>query len=187
MNKGSLLLHPLNTELLPDPETLHETLQRIGFTGEAIDEHSWMAGEQFLQLLTFMGCSPHIRLEPESENDHDYCHISLHQAITPQLLYSDNSRPCRCRNCGKPVVQTWKEYDAGAGSWTCRHCDTPHQRLEELRWRNDSGIAACFIEIHSIYPGEAQPVVSLMKQLEKIVKSDWRYFYLHGQDGQWRS
>ncbi|OOZ38701.1 hypothetical protein [Solemya elarraichensis gill symbiont] len=181
MKKGSLLLHPLETELLPDLETLYATLHRIGFTGDAIDEQSWMVGEQFLQLLTFMGCSPHIRLEPDSEDDHDYCHISLRQAEAPQLLYSNHSRPCRCRSCGKPVVQTWKEFDAGAGIWRCRHCATLHKRLEELRWRNDSGVAVCFVEIHSIYPGEAQPVDSLIKQLEKITSSAWRYFHLHDQ------
>lgn len=182
MNKGSLLLHPLKTGLMPDLETLQATLHSIGFTDDAINERSWMVGEQFLQLLTFMGCSPHIRLEPDSEDDHDFCHISLRLADTPQLLYSEHSRPCRCNNCAKPVVKSWEAFDSNAGSWSCGHCNTPHQRLEELRWRNDSGVAVCFIEIHSIYPGEAQPVDSLMKQLEKVTNSDWRYFYLHGQN-----
>jgi hypothetical protein len=36
-----------------------------------------------------------------------------------------------------------------------------------------------FIEVHNIFPGEAQPVAALLRQLQQLDGSPWRYFYLH--------
>ena len=179
MPKGSLLLHPVDPFFAPEPEKLEVALTTIGFLGRPINSHGWFTGDSFLQLLTFMGCSPHIKLEPESEHDRDFCHITFQASDKPQLLFSANSRPCRCRKCGKPIVTSWNEFHSDASNWHCKHCDHRHDALTEIRWRNDAGMASFMLEIHGIYPGEAQPVDALLSLLNKTAGKEWRYFYLH--------
>lgn len=179
MPKGSLLLHPVNPDYQVDTVTLINSLSTTGLVGEVIAKLDWKAGENFLQLLTFMGCSPHIRFEPLSAHDQDYCHVSLQLHEQPVLAFSANSRPPRCRSCGKPVVAAWNDFEVSGHSWRCNHCEMLHSSVMQLRWRNDAGFARNFIEIHGIFPGEAQPVPSFMKQLETETATPWRYFYLH--------
>lgn len=182
MSKGSLLLHPVNPDTRPDLDELESLLEKLGLIGTKIGKLRWNAGKAFLQLLTFMGCSPHVQFEPQSENDDDFCHVSFRNFNSPVMLASINSRPCRCRSCGKPIVTGWQLFDANAEEWQCPHCGHKHQHLSGLRWRNDAGFASLFIEIHSIYPGEAQPIPSMMQQLKSLTGEEWRYFYLHSND-----
>ena len=125
-----------------------------------------------------MGCSPHVRFEPVSPDDDDYCYIRLLSYDSPRLFHSDNSRTPACSYCRKPVAADWQVMEnPAAGKLTCQHC-MREQPLSELRWKQDAGMAAFFIEVNSIYPGEAQPVDSFMRQLEQATGSEWRFFYL---------
>ena len=136
-------------------------------------------GNRFLQLVTFMGCSPHIRFEPEHPDDDDYCYIRLIESEKTLLLASDNSRTPGCPLCRKPAIADWSLLLGNGQSnlVACQHCGAMSQP-EELRWRNDAGMARLFIEINSIFPGEAQPVESLMQHLQHETGCQWRYFYL---------
>ncbi|MEA3303091.1 MAG: hypothetical protein U9Q75_07455, partial [Pseudomonadota bacterium] len=139
---------------------------------------SYFAGEMFLQLITFMGCSPHIRFEPEDEQDKGYCYVTLADYETLQVRVSEHARPPRCYACKKPVGKGWQTAVLQAEMITCPHCHQ-QQQPDQLSWRNDSGMGHFFIEIHNIFPGEAQPVANLLQLLQSIDASQWRYFYLH--------
>ena len=180
MNQGILILHPENIDNHPDVQQVTQLLLQEGFIGSTIDgmHNGYSAGEAFLQLITFMGCSPHIRFEPEDEQDKSYCYITLAACDTLQMRVSQHARPPRCCACKKPVGKEWQTAVSQAELITCPHCHL-QQRPDQLVWRNDSGMGRFFIEIHNIFPGEAQPVPRLLQQLQSIDASQWRYFYLH--------
>ena len=180
MSQGILILHPENRHSHPDVRQVARLLQHNGLMGCAIDgiPGSYFAGEQFLQLITFMGCSPHIRFEPEDELDRGFCYITLTTCDTPQIRISEHARPPRCCTCNKPVGKRWQTAVTQGQLITCPHCHQ-QQTPEQLGWRNDAGMGRFFIEIHNIFPGEAQPVPALLQQLSGIDTSPWRYFYLH--------
>lgn len=161
-------------------QQLSRLLQQNGLIDSAIEgmQNGYSAGENFLQLITFMGCSPHIRFEPENELDRGYCYITLTECDTPRILLSQHARPPRCHACKKPVGKTWQATVAQGRRITCPHCHQ-QQRPDQLGWRNDAGMGRLFIEIHNIFPGEAQPVPGLLQQLSGIDATPWRYFYFH--------
>ncbi|MEN8212954.1 MAG: hypothetical protein ABFR19_01205 [Pseudomonadota bacterium] len=157
-----------------------QLLSHIGLIGSGIEnlQNSYLAGEKFLQLITFMGCSPHIRFEPEDDRDKGYCYISLSSSNNPRLRASEHARPPRCHACRKPLGGEWQTAVTHEAAITCLHCGQ-QQYADQLGWRNDAGLGRFFIEIHNIFPGEAQPVPQLQQQLQGIAGSPWRYFYLH--------
>jgi hypothetical protein len=180
LNQGVLILHPENIGSHADAQRVTELLLQIGLIGSAIDgmQNSYSAGETFLQLITFMGCSPHIRFEPEYDQDKGYCYVTMTACETLQIRMSEHARPPRCCACKKPVGKGWQTAVLQGELITCPHCQQ-QQRPDQLSWRNDSGMGRFFIEIHNIFPGEAQPVPRLLQQLQSIDASQWRYFYLH--------
>jgi hypothetical protein len=180
LNQGILILHPEKIDSHLGLEHVTQLLLHNGLIGSTIDgmQNSFSAGENFLQLITFMGCSPHIRFEPENELDKGYCYITLTACDTLQIRGSEHARSPRCYACKKPVGSEWQTAVAQGELLTCPHCHQ-QQRPDQLVWRNDSGMGRFFIEIHNIFPGEAQPVPCLLQQLQSIDASQWRYFYLH--------
>ena len=179
LKNGKLLIHPTSPDCRIDIKNMTLLLDSTVFISkEGLGKHGpFPVGNRFLQLLTFMGCSPHIRLEPEHPGDEDYVYIKLIESESPLLLASDNSRTPACPNCRKPAFPDWSVFEQEEAPLVCRHCGTKVVP-ETLRWRNDAGIARFFIEINSIYPGEAQPVDSMMQQLREASGCEWRYFYL---------
>ena len=181
MKNGKLLIHPTRPDCTLDLKKVLLLLDSIGFISRdgVQDDGVFPVGNRFLQLVTFMGCSPHIRFEPEHPDDDDYCYIRLIESEKTLLLASDNSRTPGCPLCRKPAIADWSLLLGNGQSnlVACQHCGAMSQP-EELRWRNDAGMARLFIEINSIFPGEAQPVESLMQHLQHETGCQWRYFYL---------
>ena len=180
MKNGKLLIHPIMSDFIPDFNKVIQFTDSIEFTGCEIGqkEAAYATGNSFLQLVTFMGCSPHVRFEPAGPDDDDYCYIRFLRFEKARLLASDNSRTPGCSHCRKPAFADWSALaDAGASPLVCQHCGAGLS-LAELRWRPDAGMARFFIEINSIFPGEAQPVDSFMTRLGEATGTPWRYFYL---------
>lgn len=179
MAQASLFLHSLDPHQSIAADSLIAHLRALGFVGAplAAPHAGWAMGENFLHLLTFMGCSPHVRLEPLHSTDTDFCHLTLHQYPQTQLLFNPLSKTCRCRSCGKPVATDWAAFNPQADFWDCPFCGEHHAALQDLRWRNDGGCARQFCEVHGIYPGEAQPVAHLLQSLKDFSGTDWHYFY----------
>ena len=181
MSVGSLFLHPADAGLQVSLDRLTSYLQQTGFSGEPIAglQDATTIGDRFLQLVTFMGCSPHIELQPRWPGDEDFCHIRLHRFPEPVLLVGSNTRPPRCPGCRKaagkdPVAFTGLHADAGV---TCANCGETH-RFTALDWRRSAGLASIFVEVRSVFPGEAVPVDALLNGLAKETGGSWRYFYL---------
>ena len=187
--------------LLPtDPDTgidnceqLVHPLQAIGFIGEPLSCREgvfYPVGEHFLQLVSFLGCSPMVELEPPVRNaeldaavaDGRFCHVMLTCKSTLQFRADPQTRPPRCPECGQAVsdwarhLQDWRDNPAETG-WTCTACK---QTAPLTRWvfRRTAGFGKVFVEIRGIHPSEAVPVESLLQTLRTVTGNPWHYMYI---------
>ncbi|MCU7959762.1 MAG: hypothetical protein KZQ58_07125 [gamma proteobacterium symbiont of Bathyaustriella thionipta] len=180
-----LILAPLDAGAQVNIERLIAALQEAGFIGEplaAADEAAaWRIGERFLQLLAFMGCSPHIEVSPPADGSFDFCYVQLsgpHADI--QLRTARNTAPPRCPACRYRIAD-WKALLHGQQSvnsaYVCAQCATRSQWYD-LDWRQSAGSGRLFLEVTQIFPSEAIPGDELLALLRSVTKIPWRYFYL---------
>ncbi len=179
MSNGKLLLYPKDPARTPPPlQAVAARLGEIGLLGAALDRirGTYRVGERFLQLITFLGCSPYLRFDPAAEGDADFCHLALAGPFeTPRLRYAANTRPPRCPRCGQPL-EGWREF-ADSDAIDCPACDTAHPP-HLLEWGKSGGSGRLFIEIRNIFPGEAVPGEELLRELCELGCGEWGYFYL---------
>ena len=185
MSIGNLIIHPPLNSPIPTHEALVKKLQKMEFIGKSLDNNasSYLAGERFLQLITFLGCSPHVRLEPEDENDSAFTHVQIKGPFDrPHLLFGKNTRPPGCPECGHRFADWLTRFmlnDDQSGS--CPVCGSG-LTLQGLQWRHQAGVANLFLMITDIFPGEAVPLPELLQTFNEAGK-DWCYFY--AQEPQW--
>ena len=182
---GRLVLAPLSPLDAPPMAPLLDYLTSSGFIGAALPgEHpgEYFIGERFLQQITFMGCSPHIELEPPADGS-SFCHIRLNDALNqPVLLHGRNTQPPRCGSCRKRLPN-WKDsLQEWVGSPTQSQIECPHcgeiQSAIDLGWRQSAGSGRLFLYVEDVFPGEAVPVSGFLKALEKTTGCRWHYFYI---------
>ncbi|MDH5435353.1 MAG: hypothetical protein OEX83_01220 [Gammaproteobacteria bacterium] len=180
----SLVLHPLDCNEQPDAAALITALLELKFIESSIDETSqrYLVGDDFLQLIIFLGCSPSVELAPAQEGQL-FCHVRFLQPENrPRLITSNNTSHPRCPVCrtetGKTTetLEQWQQDNRVL--WICTDCDFSG-KTEELNWRHSAGVASFFIEVNNIFPNEAVPSDQLMSVLQKTTNSEWRYFYFN--------
>jgi len=188
---SSLVLSPKpEIATTPNLENILIYLQQHQFVGiplqnhlqQTLTSHNFLVGEAFLHLITFMGCSPYIELEPQLDGK-SFCYIHIDGPWTElQLRYSDKTQSPRCHICHKRIT-TWKET---LELWLaqpinniieCPHCSNK-QSLLDLSWRKDAGCGYLFINVENIFPGEAVPVPKFLTKLATITNTTWQYFYI---------
>ena len=195
MATHKLLLHPADPQC-PSVETdvLVKSLQSIGLIGEPVrlkTETIYPAGEQFLQLITFLGCSPMIELQLPADaesreagsRDGRFCHVSLTGSGGELQFRADaHKTEARCPSCRKPAPQ-WQERlhawqaDQQQLHWTCTVCDYTGQ-ITDLNFRKHAGFGRNFIEIRGIYPSEAIPGEALLASLQALTGCNWNTLYI---------
>ncbi len=195
MATHKLLLHPADPQCpAVATDVLVNRLQSIGLIGEPVRlkaETIYPAGEQFLQLITFLGCSPMIELElpPDAESreagskDGRFCHISLTSSDGDLQFRADEQRTePRCPLCRKPDPQ-WRERlnawqaDRQQLHWSCTVCEYTGQ-ITDLNFRKYAGFGRNFIEISGIYPFEAIPGEALLASLQALTGCSWNILYI---------
>jgi len=142
---GCLVLAPAPATSIPRNRLL-EYLHDCGFIGDAFSNGStadFLIGERFLQLITFMGCSPHIELTPPADG-RSFCHVRIRGPLDqPLLLAGGNAQAPRCPSC-RGRIEPWRELldewhnQAASPIVTCPHCGEK-QRPMELNWRRQAG------------------------------------------------
>lgn len=182
MSIGKLILYPGNTASPPPAiKPLIQTLHKLGLIGQPMDSdtNSFLAGDSFLQLISFVGCSPDICLTPQTNTGSDFCHLTIQGPFEqPQLVWDKNCHPPRCPNCQKPITD-WNETFDGT-TIKCNLCRTESQP-GDFNWRRHGGYGRIFIEINNVFPGEANPVDLLFDRLQKETGVEWKYFFTgHG-------
>lgn len=183
---GKLLLQPTPEHVPASLQTLTDSLSDIGLLGAAYGESTacYLTGSRFLQLISFLGCSPHVQLEPSPDGSGDFCHICLLGPFEqPRLLYAGNSRPPRCPACGKGFSH-WRELltpwsnDLSGRTVHCFACNSDSLPIQ-LKWPRNAGFGRFFIQINGIFPEEAVPMPELIACLD-AQGGGWRHFYLFG-------
>lgn len=71
-----LLLYPQGATTTPVLPVLHA----VGLLGKALEEGVFATGEQFLQHVCFLGCSPDIELEPHPVKPFCYVRVPVDDA-----------------------------------------------------------------------------------------------------------
>ena len=182
-----LVLHPKMADYAPRSwDEIILALTTSKFLGNAylVDaQQRYYIGDKFLQMLTFMGCSPHIEIEPREPGSIDFCHIVFSE-ISENVLFRHHERDvfARCPECGRrdsnwlEYISVWTEKpDADYVCPSCASMISPYA----IRWKNSAGFARLFIDILSVYPHEAVPTEQLLSLLKKATGQDWVYFYCH--------
>lgn len=186
MTVNQLILCPADPQHhLPNKRDLLYRLEQAGFIGTPLmleGQQHYRPGDRFLQLLTFLGCSPVVSLgEPGATGD-EYCHIKLDGSYDrPRFLAGSNVKTPRCPGCGfridawQQLVAQWQ--DGPGEPWQCPLCGKVYH-VPQLRWRQCAGFGRFFLRIWGVFEGEAVPSEELMKLLREVSGFDWQYFYL---------
>ena len=180
-----LVLYPINVGYRPENwNNIQVNLARSGFIGSLIPskDKCFFVGERFLQLITFLGCSPDIQLSPEDGDDDKYCRVELSD-LSDELSfrYFERDVSARCPNCRKNIrhwsqsVKEWGESQKSI-SVSCEYCDSDVS-IFDLNWRHNAAFARCFIDVWHIYPQEAIPTEELLKLLLDETEQEWDYFF----------
>ena len=181
-----LVLHPAAPQFaMNDWQALIGKLQEVGFLGPMIaatEKNRYFVGDGFLQMITLMGCSPHIEFSPPKNGSRRFCHIQFSEIYTDvQFRSASHNVFARCPQCRKRItnwqhaIGAWLQDPASA---VCV-CDKCGEELPpyELSWRHTAGFARMFIDILDIYPQEGVPVQRLLTILEESTGIPWIYFY----------
>ena len=181
-----LILHPLDMNAEFDSPAILAGLNRIGLIGDDFElagERHYRPGEHFLELITFLGCSPVVSLGEPGLTGDEFCYISLLPLREePFFLHGDNIKPPRCPNCRhanpawKQLIQAWQQ-DRQAYRYTCPECQGQYP-LPRLKWRQSAGFLRSGIVIWGIHEGEAVPSEQLLDTLRQTSHIPWGYFYL---------
>jgi hypothetical protein len=183
LDTGRLILTPQNPYRLPDhPDEILKRLQKIGLIDVPLKPHSdaYLLGDQFMQLINFLGCSPYIQLKP-NETGEPFCYLRLEGPYPhPKPIYGRNTNPPRCEACRKRVdnwQHSFKRFDEHRQKACCPHCGHL-QDPATYDFRQSAGCGRLFLFIENIFPQEAIPSPALLKNLEEVSQNQpWRYFY----------
>jgi hypothetical protein len=189
MNEALLVICPEDPECPPPSiEHLASFLTSVGLTGKAqaqdvyTPKHQYMAGERFLDLIAFLGCSPNIKLEPDKEHQ-SFCHINIVVNQGESILFKQGRQttPPRCPGCRKPF-RAWRTLITPVtrpdeSKWRCPDCGWDALPWQ-YNWRKTAGFGRCFIEITDIYPKEALPQANLLEALAQQYSMNWTWFYI---------
>jgi len=181
MSTHQLILLPRAPDILVAQPALVQALRDVGLIGERMAEADFhKPGEEFLYLLTFLGCSPVVSLG-EPGPTADFCRVQIPAATQhTQFVAGANVKPPRCPKCShrfedwQARVTTWR--DSGETSCTCPACGHT-QPLTTLSWRQSAGFARTLVRVWGIFEGEAVPGEKLMGALETVSGGPWTHLY----------
>ncbi|MDH5360508.1 MAG: hypothetical protein OEX03_08090 [Gammaproteobacteria bacterium] len=177
MQTPRLIFHPKDPQQLIAMDSLQKAMREIGFIGDEMITHGdncFAAGEHFIELLSFLGCSPVINL---SAGDGDkFCYIEIIQRPVAELVFGSQPFQPRCRQCRQPIAD-WEQQYKLSSTICCHECGN---RMEPqlVNWKQSAGYASQFMLIHNIYLHEAVPGELLLSSLAKLSSEhEWTYFY----------
>lgn len=168
MSSHYLVLHPLDPKWSSDSLSgLQHALEHIGFMGEARQPGEFLAGTEYLSLVTYLGCSPQISLGEAEAATRIY--LRRPDAM-PRLNAGANIKPPRCKTCRQTIPLA----DAKLQLQTCPHCGQPLKP----DWRRSAAMGRIFIEISNVHESEAVPGETLLKCLHDATGVIWDYCYI---------
>lgn len=193
MPAHKLLLHPKDASFRVPVDVLVEQLQAIGLIGAATPLASgefYPTGRHFLQLITFLGCSPAIDLDPPRDPEQmesasrsgAFCHVFIDSHAQARFRHDPRTPAPRCPRCRERAGNWLTLVSAADGKpapvqWACTSCGYCGD-FSMLQFGKNAGLASCWVEIRGIYPSEAVPGDVLWLCLRNLGGGDWRAIYL---------
>jgi len=191
---NKLILLPSDPATAPvATDRLAGALQALGLISTARPlgaAHFYPCGEQFLQLISFLGCSPNIELQPPDDPvtlaadsaSGKFCHVFLNSSAA-LLFRADLHLPTpRCPAC-RTALQQWPtclqqwHKDPASSRWQCSHCQHSDD-ITALLFRKTGGFGHTFVEIRGIYPSEAVAGEALLGCLQALTGGAWHTLYI---------
>lgn len=187
MPENLLYLCPADLDSTPvERSTLIASLRQAGFIAQEItfsgDTH-FNPGNNFLSMITFLGCSPVIDMGAPGKTGEGFTHIDIEGPLeSPRFVSGDNLKIPRCPACGYRF-ENWQSLvqSPGLNSFDCPEC-SKQLTAPQLRWRKCAGFGRLFIKVWGIFESEAVPSPELLAILEQLSGSAWLYFYVRYQD-----
>lgn len=177
-----LILFPDDAQSpIPDQKLLFDGLQSAGLVGVPSnrDANIYCPGDQFMRLLTFLGCSPTVSMADES-NDNDNPNNYYIELAEPtqdiSVLQDDREFSPRCPQCGKSNSQWHSPLTSAASIYRCNECGM-QAKAHEWDWRRHLGFGRTWLNIWGVHDGEAVPSEKLLELLEKLTGFVWNYAY----------
>ena len=167
-----LYLYPENSKSSIEFSSILQTLKDLEFIDSNIAEKRYATGDYFVSLITFMGCSPNIELEPQE--DKPYCYIEINAGEKEKFYSGINLKAAVCPRCKTQITHISNPADEKSH---CPNCNSELQ-TSALNWRRTAFIAKSCIAIGNIYESEAIPNDQLLDALEKVSQSRWKYAYI---------
>jgi len=152
----------------------------------------YIVGQRFFEHISFLGCSPSLKLEPPSPEQHgadaEFCHVGVDCSDELKFLGGNNVRSPQCPQC-KAVDDDWQSlipfWKKAPEVFTrqCAGCGAT-KPLHMFNWRRTAGFAAMSVHIWGVHQSEAVPNEGLLKDLEGLTRCPWEYFYLTGESNK---
>ena len=186
MAENILILAPASFDTTPpDHDALRNALHQRRFIAQTLSmngETHYLPGEEFMMLITFLGCSPMIMTGAEENNGEQFCHIAIEGPWDrPEFIAGDNVKSPRCPHCGhryddwQALIRLWHaDPDAKTACAGCGEAISASQ----LRWRKCAGFGRFFIKVWGIFESEAVPSPNLLTLLREFSGLEWQHFYI---------
>ncbi|RMG55465.1 MAG: hypothetical protein D6717_07990 [Gammaproteobacteria bacterium] len=177
-----LVLTPRDATAAPAEEALRLWCRETGLAGAPLGDHYLRAGEDFLRLLVFLGCSPTVSFEMPDEaaiGSGSFYHVAITCLPAPTLRADRMTLTPRCPAC-REALQEWRELwppGSPAVEAECPSC-AAGLRPEVLNWRRSAGVGSAFIEVLGIHAGTVQPAPALFERLKTVSGLEWQHFFV---------
>ncbi len=182
MQDYALILHPADPLACVAVAEREAVLQAMGVVGAQLAADWYAAGPHLLDHVTFLGCSPVVRLAVTCDEGPGFCRLRLPPPLPHPIWRGslEGSAP-RCPRCRTPEA-TWPlplaawESDPAASQCTCSSCGYGAP-LHRWRLREAAGFGRSFVELWGIHPGEAVPGEAFLDALAQCSGGSWCWFY----------
>ena len=183
-----LYLHPQNSGYFPASlQDFTDACQDVGLFGEGLEPsaqilpNSFLAGIRFMSLVSFVGCSPYLKITPDFSGDADFTFISV--KTSPDLKFYSNqaSRNPKCPECNSvwtdwQTIVSGRDTNTGTDTARCPDCGE-YVDVTSIDWKRTAGFVRFGLIISNIFPKEAIPSDSLLDFLAEQSSCPWKYFY----------
>ncbi len=181
MPHSRLIFYPENLQQAVNRASVINALTECEFIqATPCRENHYLPGDQFLSLITFLGCSPNINLSPDMGDNH--CYISLlEDSDSAYCLGHTRTAKPKCPDCTRRI-SSWESVDWMENTLcTCDKCNSQHH-YAELNWKQECGFARGGFSVAHIYPHEAVPGDTLLKILHQHTGFTWQYCYANNPE-----
>jgi len=181
-----LLLYPKEAyRSFSDTQFIVDALQDIEFickTKGIFERNHYHIGDKFFDYVTFLGCSPAFKTEPDQTGALDFLHIEMSESTEKaNFHYNSLGVQARCFQCKSKLNNVLDKVmadkaDLKKTQFSCAKCEVNSDILN-INWRNTACFVNQFIAIHQVFPHEAIPNESLLLLLQDVTNTPWHYSY----------